>query len=70
MVDLKYIIIMSKKEKLLIGKTIEEATEILRNCEWRIVKEDNIDYIITQDLNSNRFNLYLDKGIIKEVKFF
>jgi hypothetical protein len=32
---------MSKKEKILIGKTIEEANEILRNCEWRIVKEDN-----------------------------
>lgn len=66
---MKYIIIMSKKEKLLIGKTIEEAKEILRNCQWRIVKEDNID-ILTQDLNTNRFNLYLEKDIIKEVKFF
>jgi hypothetical protein len=60
---------MSKKEKL-IGKTIEEAIEILRNCEWRIVKENDNDLILTQDLNPNRFNLYLEKGIIIDVKFF
>jgi len=69
MVVSKYIIIMSKKEKL-IGKTIEEAIEILRNCEWRIVKENDNDLILTQDLNPNRFNLYLEKGIIIDVKFF
>jgi hypothetical protein len=61
---------MSKKEKLLIGKTLEEATEILRNCEWRVVQEDGIDYMLTMDLHPERFNLYLEKGIIKEVKFF
>jgi NifU-like protein involved in Fe-S cluster formation len=66
---LKYIIIMSKKEKILIGKTIEEAKEILRNYQWRIVKEDNFN-TITEDLNTNRFNLYLEKGIIIDVKFF
>lgn len=61
---------MSKKEKMLIGKTIDEAAEILRNYQWRIVKEDNMNDIISQDINPNRFNLYLEKGIIKEVKFF
>ena len=66
---MKYIIIMSNKEKILIGKTIEEAKEILRNCQWRIVKEDNFN-TITEDLNPNRFNLYLEKGIVIDVKFF
>jgi NifU-like protein involved in Fe-S cluster formation len=61
---------MSNKKKILIGKTIEEAIEILRNCEWRIVKENDNDLILTQDLNPNRFNLYLEKGIIIDVKFF
>jgi hypothetical protein len=70
MVVSKYIIIMSNKKKILIGKTIEEAIEILRNCEWRIVKENDNDLILTQDLNPNRFNLYLEKGIIIDVKFF
>jgi len=61
---------MSKKEKMLIGKTIDEAAEILRNYQWRIVKEDNINDIISQDINPNRFNLYLENGLIKKIKFF
>ena len=61
---------MSKKEELLIGKTLEEATEILRNCEWRIVQEDGIDYMLTMDLNPYRYNLYLKNNLIKEVKLF
>jgi hypothetical protein len=61
---------MSKKEKLLIGKTLEEATEILRNSEWRVVQEDGVDYMLTMDLNPYRYNLYLENKLIKEVKFF
>jgi len=61
---------MSKKEQLLIGKNLKESAEILRNCIWRIVAEDNKDYPLTQDLNPQRYNLYLEKGIIKEVRFF
>ena len=58
------------KEELLIGKNLEEATEILRNCKWRIVQEDDKDYIITHDLHFDRYNLYIEKGIIKKVKLF
>ena len=61
---------MSKKEELLIGKNLKEAAEILRNYEWRIVAEDDKDYIITDDLNPERYNLYLEKGIVIDVKFF
>jgi hypothetical protein len=61
---------MSKKEELLIGKTLEEATEILRNSEWRVVQEDGVDYMLTMDLNPYRYNLYLENNLIKEVKFF
>jgi len=61
---------MSKKEELLIGKNLEEATEILRNCEWRVVHENGIDYMLTMDLHTTRYNLYIESGIIKEVKFF
>jgi hypothetical protein len=58
------------KQKILIGKNLKEATEILRNCKWRIVAEDNVDYIITHDLHPERYNLYLEKGIVIDVKFF
>ncbi len=61
---------MSKKEELLIGKTLEEATEILRNSEWRVVEEDGVDYMLTMDLNPYRYNLYIENNIIKEVRFF
>ena len=58
------------KSEILIGKNLKEAAEILRNCKWRIVAEDNKDYIITHDLNPERYNLYLEKGIVIDVKFF
>lgn len=61
---------MNDKVKTLIGKNTKEASEILKNCRWRIVSEDNTDYIITSDLDFNRYNLYLEKGIIVDVKFF
>ena len=61
---------MNDKIKILIGKNIKEASEILKNYRWRIVSEDNKDYIITADLDFNRYNLYLEKGIIVDVKFF
>ena len=61
---------MNKKEELLIGKTLKEAAEILRNCEWRIVNEDGKDYMLTMDLHTHRYNLYIESGIMKEVKFF
>ena len=32
--------------------------------------ENDKDYIITHDLNPERYNLYLEKGIVVDVKFF
>jgi hypothetical protein len=58
------------KQKILIGKNLKDATEILRNSKWRIVAEDNVDYIITHDLDPERYNLYLEKGVVIDVKFF
>jgi hypothetical protein len=61
---------MNKKKELLIGKNLEEVAEILRNYEWRVVQENGIDYFLILDLNPERYNLYLESGLIVDVKFF
>ena len=62
----QYTIIMNKKE-ILIGKTYEEAQEILRNCHYRIVQEDNKPIMLHMNRRLDRNNLYLEKGIIIKV---
>jgi hypothetical protein len=56
-----------KKEEIIIGKTLEEAIEILRNCKVRIMRDGDL---ITSDLCFDRYNLYIENNIVKEVKMF
>lgn len=58
---------MDMKEEVLIGKTLEEAQEILRNCKYRIVSKDGQGYIITCDLVFDRYNLTINNNIVTEV---
>lgn len=60
-----------EKQDILIGKTMDEAVEILHNCTYRIVEKAGMHYVITQDLKPDRFNLHLtDKNIIYKVEFY
>ena len=59
-----------KKEEILIGKTLEEAIEILRNCNYRIIKNNLSYYPITDDIQIDRYNLYIENNLITEVKMF
>ena len=55
------------KEKLLIGKTLLEAQELLRNSVYRIVYNDK-SLTLTNDNVPGRYNLYLENGKIVGVK--
>ena len=59
-----------KKEEILIGKTLEEAIETLRNCNYRIIKNNLSYYPITDDIQIDRYNLYIENNLITEVKMF
>jgi hypothetical protein len=59
-----------KKEQILIGKTLIEAQEILRNYEYRIVSINDRDLAITDDIDPNRYNLYMENDIIVDLKIF
>ena len=59
-----------KKEEILIGKTLEEEIEILRNCNYRIIKNNLSYYPITDDIQIDRYNLYIENNLITEVKMF
>ncbi len=50
----------------LIGKSIEEARLVCveSNRDFRVVREDSTQYIITMDLRLNRINVEVDNGII------
>lgn len=54
------------KEELLIGLTMVEAEEIIRNCVYRIIEDDK-KYNLSKDYNPGRFNLFLKNGKITEV---
>ena len=57
------------KEEILIGKTWEEAIELLRNCNYRLVSRDDKPYIITHDFKPERYNIYLVDNKVKKVTF-
>jgi hypothetical protein len=54
-----------------IGLTIDQATKLSRDndMEQRIVKEDDVDYIVTHDLNPNRASLTVKNNIVESVTF-
>lgn len=55
------------KEEILIGKTYEEAQEILRNANYRLVMRDGINYMITTDFKPERYNIHLENNIVTKV---
>eukprot|EP01132_Coremiostelium_polycephalum_P003105 gene3105-3883_t len=55
------------KNGQLIGKLYKEATELLRGCDWRIVKFDGRSLPITFDLRVGRLNLEIRNGRIVDV---
>jgi hypothetical protein len=58
-----------KAEKYLVGKTIEDAIKAFKgsNCEYRVVREDTTNYMITDDLVFRRANLEVDNGVVTKV---
>lgn len=51
----------------IIGKSKEDAIEAILNSDadtFRIAIEDNMEYILTQDHDSNRVNLSIENGIV------
>lgn len=57
------------KQEILIGKSMEEAIELLRNCNYRIVENDDRAYGITDDVKTERFNLYINNNLITKITF-
>ena len=57
------------KQHIIIGKTMEEAIELLRNCNYRIVENDSRSYGITDDVKPERYNLYVENNLITKVTF-
>jgi hypothetical protein len=57
------------KEIVLIGKTLEEAQEILRNCNFRVIKQDGKSFSKKDDVKPSRYNLSLTEGKVVEVTF-
>ena len=55
----------------LIGKKIEEVRAILeeKKLDYRTVRKDDDNYIVTCDFKPERFNLELDNGIVTAVSF-
>ncbi len=55
------------KEKL-VGKTKEEAVKLLKesNSIYRIVEEEGEMYAVTMDIQTDRFNLSINNGVITD----
>lgn len=56
----------------IIGKTKEEAKEIINNhgYKFRITSENDINYIITTDFRSDRINVDLKNNIVINFDIF
>jgi hypothetical protein len=55
----------------LIGLTLEEATKLLTEKlhTWRIVEKNGVKYMMTADVNHNRCNLSIKKGVVTQATF-
>jgi hypothetical protein len=51
----------------LVGKTLKFAEKELEGKEYRVVREDITNFVITDDLHLDRLNLEIDNGIITNV---
>ena len=54
-------------EDKLIGLTIEEARKVTK-FKLRVMCEDGEQYMGTCEVNNERYNLTIEKGIITEAK--
>jgi hypothetical protein len=57
-----------KMEKLLLGKTYDEAIKLYSNL--RIVKNEGVSQIITMDLCKDRCNIIIEERVITEISGF
>ena len=55
------------EQEKLIGQTLKSAEKELKGREYRVVREDKTDYMITDDLHLYRLNLEIDGGVITNV---
>jgi len=53
----------------LIGKTLNEVENQLKNYTWR-VHDKNMDAYVTTDYNPSRLNIYIENGLIIDVLLF
>jgi len=53
---------MTKED--IIGLTLESAREKLKNKDFRIVKINHRNMAVTDDFNSDRYNLEIENNII------
>jgi hypothetical protein len=53
----------------LIGLTLEEAAPVVAQAgfELRVVREDGVDLVVTEDFRENRLNVAVEDGIITEL---
>ena len=54
--------------KELIGKTKEEVIKLLKGKDYRITREDDVQYMITCDYREHRLNLTFDNYILTRIK--
>lgn len=57
---------------LLLGLSEKMAKKIVveRGYEFRVLKEDGIEYFAEMDCDSGRVNVYLEKGIVTDFRGF
>ena len=53
----------------VIGLTVDEATKVLAGggLTLRVVREDGVDLIVTEDFSETRVNVAVDAGTVTEV---
>ena len=52
----------------LIGRSVAEAKELLKDEKYRVARCDKSYYVGTRDVNISRFNLEIDDGVVTSVE--
>lgn len=62
---------IQKEEHFLIGKSKQEAIEILEglNNNYRIITEEGKHFIYSMELNPGRLNLVIQDGLIQDISY-
>ena len=57
---------------VIVGLSVDEATQALtaQGLTLRVVREDGVDLIVTDDLREDRLNVAVEAGIVTEVLGF